>query len=209
MTRFVIDMPWALCFAQGFALAAVAPAIVAPSMMILQKADYGVVKGIPTTLLAALSIDNIIAVTVFGIFLSYGLNDATKEPVDVLLAEEPELIDENTADSLRFLVEGDESEPRPIWMEIGFSVIQLIIGLVIACACGVSMICCNVLPKYCSKGLKVVICILMAIFIPVACDLGGIPNTKFVAIVFFGYVSKRKWKEDYPEQALAKFWSSI
>ena len=71
------------------------------------------------------------------------------------------------------------------------------------------MIYCNIIPQYCSRKLKVIVCILMAIFIPVACDLGGIPNTKFVAIIIFGYVSKHVWKEDYPEQAFATFWSFI
>merc|ERR1712032_511568 len=54
-SHFIFGMPWALCFAQGFTLGAVSPAVVVPSLMILHKADYGVVKGIPTTLIAAAS----------------------------------------------------------------------------------------------------------------------------------------------------------
>ena len=72
-SRFIFDMPWALCFAQGFTLGAVSPAVVVPSLMILHKADYGVKKGIPTTLIAASSFDDIIAITVFSVFLSIGI----------------------------------------------------------------------------------------------------------------------------------------
>ena len=46
----------------------------------------------------------------------------------------------------------------------------------------------------------------MGISIPIACDLAGIPETKFVAIIFFGYMCFRKWKEDKPEHELAIFW---
>lgn len=50
------------------------PAVLVPSLMILQKANYGVKKGIPTTLIAASSFDDIIAITVFSIFLSIAFN---------------------------------------------------------------------------------------------------------------------------------------
>ena len=116
-------MPWALCFAQGFGLAAVGAEVIIPSILILHKADYGVLKGVPTTLITAITDDNIIAITAFGIFLSIGLNSATKEPVDVLLTEDPTVVDESTANSLRFLTEGPGSEPLPIWKQIGFSVL--------------------------------------------------------------------------------------
>ena len=122
-SRYIFNMPWALCFAQGFTLGAVSPAVVVPSLMILHKADYGVVKGIPTTLIAAASFDDIIAITVFSVFLSVGMNGAPRAAVDPLLVEEPPLVDETTGDSLRFLSAGSGKEPLPIWMEIGFNVI--------------------------------------------------------------------------------------
>jgi solute carrier family 9B (sodium/hydrogen exchanger), member 1/2 len=73
-SRFIFSMPWPLCFAQGFTLGAVSPAVLVPSLMILQKAGYGVKKGIPTTLIAASSFDDIIAITVFGICISIAFN---------------------------------------------------------------------------------------------------------------------------------------
>ena len=48
-----------------FVLSAVSPAVVVPSMLLLQKDGYGVEKGIPTLLMAAGSFDDILAITGF------------------------------------------------------------------------------------------------------------------------------------------------
>ena len=75
-TNLILGYPWAICFAHGFTLAAVSPAVVVPSMMILQKKGYGVKLGIPTTCIAASSFDDIIAITAFGVFLTIAFNEA-------------------------------------------------------------------------------------------------------------------------------------
>lgn len=75
-SRWIFKLPWPLCFAQGFTLGAVSPAVLVPSLMILHKAGYGTKKGIPTTLIAASSFDDIIAITVFGVFLTIAMNEA-------------------------------------------------------------------------------------------------------------------------------------
>lgn len=49
----------------SFVLGAVSPAVVVPSMLLLQKDGYGVEKGIPTLLMAAGSFDDILAITGF------------------------------------------------------------------------------------------------------------------------------------------------
>jgi NhaP-type Na+/H+ or K+/H+ antiporter len=67
MTYIIFGMPLSLCFALGFILGAVSPAVLVPSCMILQEQGYGVKKGIPTTLIAASSFDDIIAITIFGV----------------------------------------------------------------------------------------------------------------------------------------------
>ena len=87
--------------------------------MILHKADYGTKKGIPTTLIAAASFDDIIAITIFSVFLSIGINSA---PIP---ASEDPLIEteaESETSGLRMLA-GASDEPKPIWWEIGFNVI--------------------------------------------------------------------------------------
>ena len=75
-TRYIFDMPWALCFAMGYCLGAVSPAVLVPSCMILQNKDYGTKKGVPTSLIAAASFDDIIAISIFSIFLTIAFSQA-------------------------------------------------------------------------------------------------------------------------------------
>ena len=90
--------------------------------MILHKADYGVKKGIPTTLIAAASFDDIIAITVFSVFLSVGITSAKGEKLEaeeaLAAASEDPLLG-----GARMLAGGGGEEARPIWMEIGFNLI--------------------------------------------------------------------------------------
>ena len=95
--------------------------------MILHKADYGVKKGIPTTLIAASSFDDIIAITVFSVFLSIGINSAPVPASEDPLIETEAEVDVEAASGLRMLA-GSSDEPKPIWWEIGFNVVQFILG---------------------------------------------------------------------------------
>jgi solute carrier family 9B (sodium/hydrogen exchanger), member 1/2 len=54
----------------GFIIAAVSPAIVVPSMLKLIKEKMGMKKNIPVLVLASVSIDDVIAITIFSTFLS-------------------------------------------------------------------------------------------------------------------------------------------
>ncbi|MFH5882134.1 cation:proton antiporter [Liberiplasma polymorphum] len=54
----------------GFIIAAVSPAIVVPSMLKLIKEKIGMQKNIPVLVLASVSIDDVIAITIFSTFLS-------------------------------------------------------------------------------------------------------------------------------------------
>ena len=45
------------------------PAVVVPSLLSLHARGYGVDKGIPTLVIAASSIDDVIAITGFGVVL--------------------------------------------------------------------------------------------------------------------------------------------
>ena len=52
-----------------FILAAVSPAVVVPSMLKLSDEGYGVEKGIPTLIIAAASIDDVLAISGFSVML--------------------------------------------------------------------------------------------------------------------------------------------
>ncbi|XP_045903850.1 sodium/hydrogen exchanger 9B2 isoform X1 [Micropterus dolomieu] len=65
ISHFLLGLPWVWSFILGFVLGAVSPAVVVPSMLLLQKDGYGVEQGIPTLLMAAGSFDDILAITGF------------------------------------------------------------------------------------------------------------------------------------------------
>ncbi|KAM7376861.1 hypothetical protein PAMA_013569 [Pampus argenteus] len=69
VSHFLLGLPWVWGFILGFVLAAVSPAVVVPSMLLLQREGYGAEKGIPTLLMAAGSFDDILAITGFSTFL--------------------------------------------------------------------------------------------------------------------------------------------
>ena len=50
-------------------LAAVSPAVVVPCMLSLSEKGYGVAKGIPTLVIAAASVDDVLAISGFGVVL--------------------------------------------------------------------------------------------------------------------------------------------
>lgn len=54
-------------------ISAVSPAVVVPSLLSLQERGFGINKGIPTLVIAAASVDDILAITGFTIMLSIAL----------------------------------------------------------------------------------------------------------------------------------------
>ncbi|XP_055877524.1 sodium/hydrogen exchanger 9B2-like isoform X2 [Biomphalaria glabrata] len=69
LARFVLDFPWTWAFMLGFVMAVVSPAVVVPLMLNLSERGYGLNKGIPTLIIAACSLDSVLAVTGFGVLL--------------------------------------------------------------------------------------------------------------------------------------------
>ena len=52
-----------------FVIAAVSPAVVVPSLLSLSERGYGLDKGVPTLVIAAASVDDVLAITGFGVLL--------------------------------------------------------------------------------------------------------------------------------------------
>ena len=75
-------MPWSLSFANGFCLAAVSPAILVPSVMILIQLKRGIKKGIPMIMLASASFDDIVAITMFSLFVSVAFQSIKIDGLD-------------------------------------------------------------------------------------------------------------------------------
>uniref|UniRef100_T1ITF2 RRM domain-containing protein n=1 Tax=Strigamia maritima TaxID=126957 RepID=T1ITF2_STRMM len=79
-------MDWMFCFMLGFALAAVSPAVVVPGMLIAQKQHLSVEKGLPTLLIAASSIDDVLAIGGFGVCQSIGFAKGSKIRITTTIA---------------------------------------------------------------------------------------------------------------------------
>ena len=58
-----------------FVLAAVSPAVVVPSLLNLSDRGYGLNKGIPTLVIAAASLDDVLAITGFGVMLGIAFSE--------------------------------------------------------------------------------------------------------------------------------------
>ncbi|XP_049949549.1 sodium/hydrogen exchanger 9B2-like [Schistocerca serialis cubense] len=71
VSHYLLDFPWLWGFLLGFVLGAVSPAVVVPSLLHLQERGYGEDKGVATLVIAASSIDDIAAITGFGVILGF------------------------------------------------------------------------------------------------------------------------------------------
>lgn len=68
-SHLLLGLPWLWGFMLGFVMAAVSPAVVVPCLLKIQNQGYGVEKGIPTLVIAAASVDDVLAISAFTILL--------------------------------------------------------------------------------------------------------------------------------------------
>ena len=61
----------------GFIIAAVSPAVIVPAMIELKNSGFGKNKEVPTLVLAGASLDDVIAITLFGVFAGLGTGQET------------------------------------------------------------------------------------------------------------------------------------
>jgi NhaP-type Na+/H+ or K+/H+ antiporter len=76
LLHFIWDMPWALAYACGFMMGAVSPAVVVPSCIRLRNQGYGLEKAVPSIVIAAASLDDILAISLFGVCLGIAMSGA-------------------------------------------------------------------------------------------------------------------------------------
>lgn len=69
MVKLVLGLPWLWSFMLGFVVAAVSPAVVVPGLLKLAEEGYGVEAGIPTLVIAAASLDDVLAITGFSVMM--------------------------------------------------------------------------------------------------------------------------------------------
>lgn len=84
MATIFLDFSWIQGGILGFILAAVSPAVIVPMMIQLSERGVGTDKNIPTLILAAASVDDVVAITIFSAFL--GMYSGTHVNIGVQLA---------------------------------------------------------------------------------------------------------------------------
>jgi len=72
--HLLLGLPWLWGFMLGFVLGAVTPAVVVPCLLSIQEQGYGKAKGIPTLVIAAASVDDVLAISCFTIILGINFN---------------------------------------------------------------------------------------------------------------------------------------
>ncbi|TNN06996.1 Sodium/hydrogen exchanger 9B2 [Schistosoma japonicum] len=73
-SHLLIGWPWSWGAILGFVCSAVSPAVIVPNMMRLEVTGWGVAEGIPTLVVAASSLDDVVAITGFGVALGVALS---------------------------------------------------------------------------------------------------------------------------------------
>ena len=73
ISHFLLGLPYVEAGMLGFIIAAVSPAVVVPQMLELKAEGFGKKKEIPTLVLAGASVDDVFAITIFGVFLNMGM----------------------------------------------------------------------------------------------------------------------------------------
>jgi len=73
IAHYLFDLTYIEAGMLGFIIAAVSPAVVVPQMLELKEGGFGKNKEIPTLVLAGASVDDVFAITIFGVFLNLGM----------------------------------------------------------------------------------------------------------------------------------------
>lgn len=76
IAHYLLQLDWAPSGMLGFIIAAVSPAVVVPQMLDIKAKGYGKRREVPTLILAGASIDDVFAITLFGVFLAAGTGKA-------------------------------------------------------------------------------------------------------------------------------------
>ncbi|XP_047501489.1 sodium/hydrogen exchanger 9B2-like isoform X1 [Penaeus chinensis] len=91
VTHLLLGFPWLWGLMLGFILSAVTPAVIVPCMIKLSEEGYGMDKGIPTLVIAASSVDDVLAISGFGVLMGITFAEGSlwwiilKGPIEVVM----------------------------------------------------------------------------------------------------------------------------
>ena len=214
--RLFFGMPWAMCFAQGFTIGAVSPAVLVPSVMYLIELKRGVAKGIPHILLAASSFDDISAITFFSVFSTIAINNVKSEGFAELEAAKIAKEGNSTSTAEKVAeVAADASKAgagTDVKTMIGMAVFYVVTGFFVGFLVGMCMKCFKTFDEWeweeqTVKWIKMVVMLTVAISVPIITFFIEFGESKYILIIFFGYFTYQVWGEDgRPQKELAAFW---
>ncbi|WFB34350.1 cation:proton antiporter [Kiritimatiellota bacterium B12222] len=69
LLHYFLEFSWPIAGLTAFMLSAVSPAVVVPAMLNLSEKGYGQKRQVPTLVLAGASVDDVLAITFFSVFL--------------------------------------------------------------------------------------------------------------------------------------------
>jgi NhaP-type Na+/H+ or K+/H+ antiporter len=178
IAKYLFGMPWVVAFLLGYTIACISPSVLVPCLIKLIEKGYGSKKGIPTSLIAAGTFDDIVLIICNGICLNITIGRITPSATSKSLA-----------------------------LAIIMLFVQIISGFIIGGLMGIIGLIFNKLPKYkYLLHAKTVYCMICIIAFPVVADVVHFPNVKFIASLMFGYVGYRVWGENKPSVYLYKIW---
>jgi NhaP-type Na+/H+ or K+/H+ antiporter len=79
LAALLLDFPFEWAAMLGFVVAAISPAVVIPSLLSLQDRGYGVSTGIPPMVVAAAALDDVVAISGFGICSSFAVGGSDSQ----------------------------------------------------------------------------------------------------------------------------------
>ena len=86
---------------------------------------------------------------------------------------------------------------------------QIAAGLAVGLGVGYTMKAFNYCDPKKTLPYKLLIMVIMGIGFPIACDLIGFYESKYIGIIFFGFMCHHHWKHDKPEKELAFLWAFL
>ena len=178
-------MPIEVCFAMGYATAHVAPAIVVPQMMRLNKLGFGKSKEIAGSLIAAATFDNVLGVICFGI-----CNTLTFDYADI---------------------DHGQARTQNIPLQIGLLILQNVVGLGLGVSFGlIAWVFKYIQVKWYCIYLKCLYCVLVTIALIIAGELSTFSNAPYIACLAFGHTCYHMWGERHkPTKEIAGCWFFI
>ncbi|KAL3313975.1 Sodium/hydrogen exchanger 9B2 [Cichlidogyrus casuarinus] len=193
VSTLLIKWPWSWGAILGFVLSSVSPAVVVPEMLKVKDTGYGYDKGIPTIVLAAASLDNVIDIIGFGISFNVAFSPSSID----------EVLNNNS-------VSNTTNNGDIIGKSIGLGIAYVLLGIVIGVAVGfIFWLVPQALPKRLQK-LDQMLRILLATLVPICLilitEILHLPGTGSMGTISFCLMLLLGWQSYNWPWKLYKKW---